>query len=109
MSGGKRITGADVRAKLGHPVLDGDAHILEHGPALNDFLREVAGEGMVKRLADDRLQTPLGYRDIWWSRPSGEHTIDLATSMLPKLYRKRFDELGVDYSILYSSVGLGAR
>jgi predicted TIM-barrel fold metal-dependent hydrolase len=108
MAGGRKITGADVRARLGHPVVDGDSHILEHGPALDDFLRQVAGADMVRRLHDYRLQVPQGYRDIWWSRPSGAHTIDLATSMLPKLYRKRFDELGVDYSILYSSVGLGA-
>jgi predicted TIM-barrel fold metal-dependent hydrolase len=105
---GKRITGADIRAKLGHPVLDGDSHILEHMPVVLEFLKEVGGSRMLDRLEAYRAGHPLRHREVWWVRPSGEHTLDLATSMLPKLYRKRFDEFGIDYAVLYSSVGLAA-
>jgi hypothetical protein len=40
---------AAVRAKLDHPVIDGDGHWLEPVPIFLDYLREVGGPTMVER------------------------------------------------------------
>jgi hypothetical protein len=40
---------AEIRARLGHPVIDGDGHIVEYGPTDKDYLKEVAGPRIVQR------------------------------------------------------------
>ena len=35
--------------------------------------------------------------------PSGPQSLDRATAMLPKLYRERLDEAGIDVGIVYST------
>src|SRR5690349_2154124 len=40
---------ADIRAELGHPVIDNDGHILENPLVLSEFVREVGGPKMVER------------------------------------------------------------
>ena len=40
---------AAVRAKLGHPVIDGDGHWLEPIPIFLDFLRDVGGPSAVDK------------------------------------------------------------
>ena len=40
--------GRDVRAKLDHPVIDADAHVVECDFAHLDFVREIAGEEIAK-------------------------------------------------------------
>ena len=99
--------GADIRAKLDHPILDGDSHIVEYGPAVMDFLKQVAGPDMVERARKYSMPGNT-HRDIWWSRPSGAHSIDTITAMLPKLYRERLDDIGIDFAILYSSQALAS-
>ncbi len=103
-----RRGGADIRALLDHPVVDSDAHILEHAPVVRDFLRQVGGPTMVERFEAQFVRGSRSYQDIWWSRPSGTHSYDLATSMLPRLYRDRFDSFGIDFAVLYTSIGLSA-
>ena len=39
---------ADVRARLNHPIVDCDGHMLEHVPVFLDFLKETAGPEMVE-------------------------------------------------------------
>jgi hypothetical protein len=41
----------------------------------------------------------------WWNWPT-QNTLDRATTHLPALLYERLDELGIDYSILYPSLGL---
>ncbi len=38
-----RATGAQVRAELGHPIIDGDGHILEFMPQVFDYVADVGG------------------------------------------------------------------
>jgi predicted TIM-barrel fold metal-dependent hydrolase len=98
-------TGAQVRAELGHPVIDGDGHILEFMPQVFDYVADVGGPKMA-----DAYKATLGqrgHRDVWWTRPSAEHSIDTLTAMLPGLYVERQAELGFDFSVLYPSMGLG--
>jgi len=111
---------AQIRARLSHPIIDSDAHLAEFEPAFFDFLKATAGSAMVERyksLPDSPLRfrwyslTPEQRRElraprpIWWGHPSGQ-TLDRATSSLPKLYHRRLDEMGLDFAIIYPSLGM---
>ncbi len=111
---------AQIRAKLNHPIIDSDGHIAEFEPAFFDYLRKSAGGAMVekfKSLADSpyffrwyRL-TPEQRRDLrsprmqWWVHPTSQ-TLDRATSSLPRLLHRRLDEMGLDFTIIYPSMGM---
>ena len=43
MSGFADFPGSDVRARLDHPVIDCDAHVVEARFAIEDFLKDLAG------------------------------------------------------------------
>ena len=105
------ISSADVRARVGHPVIDADGHILELMPLAVDHLEKALGADLFKhyqdrgpimrrnqaqRSLDERRRTraPQG---AWW----GTHTVnvrDRATAMLPGLLYERMDEIGIDVS-----------
>ena len=53
---------AAVRAKLNHPVIDGDGHWLEPVPIFLDYLREVGGPSMVERFT--RRAKDAGWYDM---------------------------------------------
>src|SRR5947207_506013 len=110
---------AAVRAQLDHPVIDGDGHWLEPLPIFLDYLREVAGPTVVERFRKmatahidrgwydmtpaerlDRRPT----RPTWWGEPAS--TLDRATAMVPKLFYERLDDFGIDFALLYTSLGL---
>ena len=42
---------------------------------------------------------------VWWPLPA-ENTLDRATSFLPKLMHARMDEIGLDFAVVYPSMGL---
>jgi predicted TIM-barrel fold metal-dependent hydrolase len=107
---------AAVRARLRHPVIDGDGHWLEPIPIFLDFLRDVAGptitEKWVKKAKDttwydvapaERVRRRL-HRPTWWGEPA--NTLDRATAMVPRLFYERLDDLGIDFAIVYTSLGL---
>src|SRR5881409_3672789 len=107
---------AAVRARLDHPVIDGDGHWLEPIPIFLDYLRDVAGptvvDKFVKRAKDttwydlpaaERMRRRL-HRPTWWGEPAG--TLDRATAMVPRLFYERLDDFGVDFCLLYTSLGL---
>jgi len=111
--------GAAIRNALGHPVIDSDAHVVECEFALVDTLKEVAGAKIAGRF-DEALRTYAMQR--WYhadeptrrqqrvGRPSFWHipanTLDRATAMLPGLMRKRLDEFGIDFAVVYTTLGL---
>src|SRR5262245_59050246 len=107
---------AAVRARLDHPVIDGDGHWLEPVPLLLDYLREVGGPSMVERFErrardagwynmtpQERMRRRL-HRPTWWGEPAS--TLDRATAMIPRLFYERLDDLGLDFCVLYTSLGL---
>ncbi len=106
----KNLTAAELRARLDHPVVDVDAHVLECDFAIFDFVRQVAGPEMAAKyeafVKGSRRKPP--YKQVWWNSPSGPHTIDRATVMLPRLYRERLDDAGIDFAVVYTTHGLGA-
>jgi predicted TIM-barrel fold metal-dependent hydrolase len=114
---------SQIRAALGHPVIDGDGHIVESLPVLLDYIRRVAGDDVADRFGTaspsfaarrskllasphpQGRQAQLGVPMApWWALPTDAR--DRATGFLPGLLYERLDEVGIDYAILYSSVAL---
>ncbi len=108
--------------RLGHPVIDIDGHMAEHLPTLAPYLEREglsADDPALQRLVPpdggtDRSwyeQTPTERaatrtpRGPWWSAPSAR-TIDLATALFPRLLSERLDEIGIDFGVVYPSLGL---
>lgn len=99
---------AAIRKTLSHPVVDGDAHVLEGEFVLCDFVKLVGGEKLLARFEESRkAKRGLPHRRMFWAAPSGKYTLDRATVMLPKLYRERLGEAGVDFAVIYTTYGLG--
>jgi hypothetical protein len=119
---------AAVRARLNHPVIDSDGHTVEFEPGVMEYVAKVGGAKMVERyktcrstgmaasigalfgwnrLSPDQRAAQRATRSPWWPLPT-KNTLDRATSTLPKLLYERLDEIGLDMTILYPSLGLGA-
>ena len=83
---GNGVTGADIRAKLNHPVVDADGHMIETTFAILDFLKQTAGSELTERYAKymKHENETRGRRAVWVGN-SGPCSIDRATAMLPKL------------------------
>jgi predicted TIM-barrel fold metal-dependent hydrolase len=108
----------EIRRRIGHPIVDADAHQLETVPVLLDYLREVGGANMPNRFLEflkhqrrtfdmkpaERLETRTSM-PVWWPIPT-ENTLDRATTQLPRLMYDRLDEFGLDFSIVYPGIGL---
>ena len=100
-----------IRARLDHPVIDGDGHLLEFLPLVNDIVREIAGNDVGDRYQQfmRRALAPddAGFMParVFWGLPE-EHTLDRMTVTLPALTYRRAEELGLDFLLLYPSFGL---
>ena len=104
-----------IKNQLDHPIIDADGHSVEFTPVLLDYLKQVAGPDIAQRFEQrqvnwyamspqerlDKKQT----RPVWWALPS-RNTLDRATAILPKLLHKRLDEMGIDFAIVYPTLGL---
>ena len=107
---------AAVRARLDHPVIDGDGHWLEPLPIFLDYLKDVAGPSVVDKfvkrakdvtwydLAPEERMRRRMHRPTWWGEPA--NTLDRATAMIPRLFYERLDDIGIDFCVLYTSLGL---
>ena len=103
---------ARIRAELGHPIIDADGHLLESVPLLLERVDAHAGAPAVERLraALPTLFTGGGSlergiaRGPWWPSPTDAEY--QATVMIPSLLAERLEEIGIDFSVLYASLGL---
>lgn len=104
-----------LRQKLDHPVIDGDGHTQEYHPMLLDYLKAEGGADFVEKYKKARFGAASWHklskeerfdrqqrRPPFWTMPS-RNTVDLATAMMPALFRKRMDMMGMDYAVVYSS------
>ncbi len=111
---------ARLRARLGHPVIDADGHTVEFLPALvpqlrkhgvaddvEQFFREALdpGTGLWSALDPRERARRRTVRPSWWAVPS-RNTRDFATVSMPALLCERMDELGLDFGVVYPSLGL---
>ena len=104
---GDGVSGADIRAKLDHPVIDADGHMIETTFAILDFVKQVGGPEFAARYEKILLGSSGGpSRRAVWTANSGPATIDRVTAMLPKLLRARLDDAGIDFSVVYGTVAL---
>ena len=113
---------SEIHQQLGHPVIDIDGHMAEHLPTLAPYFEQ---EGLsLDHPALRRMAPPYGGTDRtwheqspgerastrtprgpWWSAPARQ-TIDLATALFPELLYQRLDDIGIDFGVVYPSLGL---
>lgn len=113
---------AAIRARLQHPVIDCDGHMIEFEPDVLDYLKQVGGAGVVDQyvsaiagsklfgwdyLSPEERRDKRVARSPWWGAPT-KNTLDRATATLPKLLHERLDEFGIDFTVLFPSVGMTA-
>jgi predicted TIM-barrel fold metal-dependent hydrolase len=116
---GGRTPSAAIREKLDHPVIDADGHMVEVFPLMFDYLKQVGGPTMSERAWKSFQSSASGnwygmsveerrrhneMRPAFWAAPA-ENTLDRATAMLPKLMYERLPEMGIDYSVVYPTIG----
>jgi len=119
MSGNHHADPKAIRAKLNHPVIDSDGHWVEYSPVIQDYLKKVGGTRAVEGFAsrDDVVGRILSMtleqrrderraQQSWWAFPT-KNTRDRAIAMIPRLLHERMEELGLDFSVLYPTSGLG--
>lgn len=121
-------TAAEIRAGLKHPIIDADGHATEFEPMFIDHLRDLAGPEMVQRYQDygDVISRFLGgttekrnsyqfteaeRRHSRMPRGGGwgvqmANTLDRITPTIPGLFYDRMSELGLDFAVIYPSLGL---
>jgi predicted TIM-barrel fold metal-dependent hydrolase len=107
-----------IRERLKHPVIDADGHAIEFGPLFFETIKRVAGPTVLARFMQ-RLETG-GWEGLTpaervrrrvarpsaWTLPA-KNTLDRATAMMPRLLRKRMDDFGLDFTLVYSTIALG--
>jgi hypothetical protein len=116
-----KSSSAEIRTRLNHPIIDSDGHTVEFLPAFLDVLKEIAGPELVDRYVkggglgssrwyqsspSERFNRRMT-RPPWWG-VAMKNTLDRATASMPKLLYERLDEIGLDFTVLYPSLGLGA-
>ena len=117
-----RQDAASIRAGLDHPVVDADGHLVESIPLVVERMRAVGGSAVADRFAasvpsfGSRSSRLLAAQEAHGARPPGVFVppwwtvaadpLDRATAFLPGLLHERLDEIGLDFTVLYSSVGL---
>ena len=100
-----------IRARIGHPIVDGDGHLLEFVPLVLDIAAEVAGPRLAERIrawlagATDPHAARFAPARVFWGLPE-ENTLDRMTATLPQLLHRRTEEIGLDFVLLYPSMGL---
>ena len=87
------------------PYLEGEGLSLDH-PALARLAPPYGGTERTwyEQTPEERAATRTP-REPWWSAPAGR-TLDLATALFPELLYERLDELGIDFGVVYPSLGL---
>ena len=78
-----------IRERIDHPIVDGDGHLLEVMPLVFDYVRELAGEDVMRRLQAfnrARFTSSEGYVPVhvFHGLPA-ENTLDRMTVSLPDL------------------------
>ncbi len=110
-----------VHDGLTHPVIDADGHWLEAIPVFLEFLGTIAGPSAVERFlayrrdrwdawysdSPERMLETRRLRSSWWTFPT--NTLDRATEMMPELLYRRLDEFGIDFAVVYPTLGLGVQ
>ncbi len=114
---------SQIHSHLDHPVIDSDGHLFEFYPLFLDYVKKEGGTGIADRLTKAFSNSVVGglwfrltpeqrrerriTRPGFWSVPT-RRAEDLATTILPRLLYDRMGEIGLDYTVLYPGMGIGA-
>jgi predicted TIM-barrel fold metal-dependent hydrolase len=109
-----------MREQLGHPVLDGDGHVVELNAVFTDYCRDHGAGDLIDQvpMLRPRSEAPswvtpkvtpeerrrYGMLPVSW-HVAAEASYVAAVS-LPSQYYERLPEAGIDYSVLYPTLGL---
>lgn len=107
---------ARIRQQLGYPVLDGDGHLVELLPVFADFVRDHGRGELIERMqlkdsrgrgifdlsAEERRQG--GVIPHSWHVPASTEYFATVTS--PSRYYERLGEAGIDFAVLYPTMGI---
>jgi len=101
-----------LREKLDHPVIDADGHLIESLPLLLEYVGRIGGTEAPARVLKALRQATTGLGDAssgdargpWWGVTNDAR--DLASVISPRLLAERMDEIGLDFTVLYPTVGL---
>ncbi len=120
VTGNAASRSAKVRSQLSHPVVDGDGHWLEPVAIFLEFLAEEGGPRLVDEFRREKAKRDDWYaadpgermrrrlrREAWWGEPAS--TLDRATVSVPGLLAERLQEFGIDYAVVYPTLGLTLR
>jgi predicted TIM-barrel fold metal-dependent hydrolase len=97
-----------IKRRLDHPVVDGDGHLVEFLPRVEELVGEIGGKTLRDRF--HRLfygatrSDPSTYR-AFWSAPE-ENTLDRMTATVPALLYERIEQIGLDFALLFPTTGL---
>ena len=119
MSSNGQTEARKLHARFKHPIIDADGHWAEYEPLMREEFRRIGGDTAVEALAmaSQRIPNSLGMsvaerrrrrigQEGFWFLPT-KNTLDRATAMLPRLLYERLDDLGLDFSVIYPTAGLG--
>ena len=101
----------EIRARLDHPVIDADGHMIEFEAGVADYIDKVGGLRLVdrfnswgaenlfkwSRLSPKERLEKRATRGVWWGMPT-KNTLDRATASLPALLYERLNDFGVDFA-----------
>ncbi|GAB1542637.1 hypothetical protein NUACC21_53110 [Scytonema sp. NUACC21] len=109
---------AQIRERLGYPVIDTDVHTQEFPPLFLEYLEVVGGTKLVDKFQDHLPGSSRGkwFTQSWeerrayrtarppfWTRPTKD-TLGLATVSLPRLLHERLQEAGTDFAVVYPNL-----
>jgi predicted TIM-barrel fold metal-dependent hydrolase len=116
---------ARIREQLDQPVIDSDGHLVELRPVAMEYIVGAGGADMAERVIEEQRSTSLSRewyglsqaermsswvrRPTFWSEPLRNHGLDLATATFPDLLFSRLDQLGIDFAVLYPTMGINAQ
>jgi predicted TIM-barrel fold metal-dependent hydrolase len=116
-----RTGAAEIREGLDHPIIDVDGHFVENIPMLSEQLASVLGREAMTRLERDPFWAAMIGTERWTSTSEAERlhhwmvaapwwgmpgrTEDRATAFSPSVLASRLDELGVDFTVVYPTLG----
>src|SRR5450432_1332533 len=113
---------AKIRELLAHPVIDSDGHLVEYRPVAMEYIAREGGADMANRFVEQQRTTFLSrdwydaspaermarwtHRPPFWGEPLRNRGLDLATAQFPDLMYRRLDQLGIDFTVLFPTIGI---
>jgi predicted TIM-barrel fold metal-dependent hydrolase len=115
-------TVAKIRDRIDHPVIDSDGHLVEVRPIAMEYIARAGGADIAKRFSEEQRSTFLSRdwyglsdaermarwtrRPPFWGEPLRNGGLDLATASFPDLLYRRLDQLGLDFTVLFPTIGI---